>query len=249
MYKKATSSKKDLDPYTAENMANVLYEMGKDLFHKQQHLLSVKWLERAYEVLTSQELDKLSMDANELRISIMQMFVKALLALNTPEMTERAQGIIRLLENEIGDKLIVLLLKLECLSSAPGELFDSNMYHSILKRMIRTVPLSESNFKLIMFHVKKLNERNSTLASSTLEDLLNLRLLEDGKEEWIEKTIITRLWILTSQHDSMDILHALHKTLSNMASNLKHPLRAAAAHAGHMVRDSSPRLEIGVADV
>lgn len=236
MYQKATSSNKYLDPQTAEEMADALYEMGKELFHKLQFQISVKWLERAYTILESQELDKLSMDACELRTSIIQMSVKALLAMKTPETTERAHGLVNLLESEVGDKLIVLLLKLECISSTEGELFDSNTYHSILQKMIMAISLNESNFRLIMFHAKILKERSPSLASRILEDLLNLRLLEDGKDAWIEKTIIIRLWIFTSQEDNMEALHALHKTLSLLTSSLKHPLRPAAAHAAHMVR-------------
>lgn len=235
MFKKSVTSKQYFDPHTAESLADTLYEMGKDFFDKKHYEMSVKWLERAYEVLNNQELDKLSMDASELRISIIQISVKAHVALKTPEATERSQSLIELLHNEVGDKLVVLLLKLEVLSSLPVETFDSNTYHNILQRMVRTVVLSESNFRLVMFHVRRLNDKSPSLASQVLEEFLRLRLLDQEKNEWIEKAIVTLLWIMVSQRENIDALQAVDKMLSSLAINIKNPLRPAAAHAAHTV--------------
>jgi hypothetical protein len=238
MFKKSVNSLQYFDPYTAESLADVLYEMGKDLFSKQHFNMCVKWLQRAYEVLSSQELDKISMDARELRISIIQMSVKGLLALKTPEAGEKSRSLIGLLENEVGDKLIVLLLKLEMLSSLAGDNFDSDAYSDVLDRMIRTVPLNDGNFRLIMFHIKRLGDRSSNRACRVLEDFLKLRVLEQEKEEWLEKVIITRIWITVNQKDSADTLSTLINSLSSIVSEVPHPLRPAAAHAAHTVGSS-----------
>lgn len=236
MFKKSVTSKQYFDPHTAQSLADTLYEMGKDFFSKKHYDMSVKWLERSYEVLNNQELDKLSMDASELRISIIQTSVKAHLSLKTPEGTARSQSLIELLHSEIGDKLVVLLLKLEMLSSLPTEAFDSNTYHDVLQRMVRTVVLNESNFRLVMFHVRKLNDDSPSLASQVLEEFLRLRLLDQEKNEWLEKVIITRLWIMVKQQENVDALQALDKLLSLLVANVTHPLRSAAAHAAHTVR-------------
>jgi len=246
MFKKSLASEQYFDSRTAECLADVLFEMGKDLFGKKQYTMSVKWLERAYEVLHGQELDKLSMDASELRISIIQMTVKALLALDTPETTEKSKGLIELLESEVGDKLVVLLLKLEMLTSLTNASFDSKAYYDVLQRMVRTLSLIESNFRLIMFHIRKLNDKSPSLAAKSLEDFLNSRLLDQAKEEWIEKAIITYLWIMVSRREDVDVLQPL--SISSLLSELTHPLRPAAAHAAHMVclfhRKGKPRINL-----
>jgi hypothetical protein len=236
MYKKSTASKQCFDPNTAESLADVLYEMGKDLFRKQQYALAVKWLERAYEVLNGQELDRLSMDAGELRISVIQTSVKALLGMKTSEMTSRARDLIQLLESDVGDKLIVMLLKLEMLSGSSCEVFDGDAYSNILQKMTRTMPLNSNNFRLIMFHIRKLNDKSPNLACRTIDEFLNLRILEGERPEWIEKAIITRLWITVSQRDSAESLVALDDLLSTISTKTQQPLGPAAAHAAHTVR-------------
>ena len=111
MFKLSISTIQSFEANTAESLADVLFDMGKDLFDKQQYSLAVKWLDRAYEVLNGQQLDQLSMDASELRTSIVQTLVKALLLLKDHEAVKRARSLISLLESVLGDNLIVLLLK------------------------------------------------------------------------------------------------------------------------------------------
>lgn len=239
MYKKCGARRRYFDTHTAECLADVLYEMGKDLLVKQQYEISAKWLDRAYEVLESQELDKLSADASELRISIMQTSVKALLGMKNPEMTQRARDVVQALENEVGDKLVVLLLKLEMLAGSTDKIFDSDSYCNVLERMIRMIPLTDNNFRLIMFHIRKLNDKSPTLACKTIGNFLKLRVQQGEKEDWIEKVVVTRLWITVSQRESEDSLLALSELLSMIASTLTQPLRAGAAHAAHTVRPFS----------
>lgn len=57
---------------TAESVADLLYEMGKDQLGKREYELAIRWLERAFDVLGEQDLEVLSSEAGELRQSIMQ---------------------------------------------------------------------------------------------------------------------------------------------------------------------------------
>ena len=58
-------------PSTAESLADLFYEMGKDLLEKRNFELGVRWLERAHDVLGEHGLELLSDEAGELRLSIM----------------------------------------------------------------------------------------------------------------------------------------------------------------------------------
>jgi nucleotidyltransferase/DNA polymerase involved in DNA repair len=209
--------------------------MGKDLLDSQQYPMAVKWLERAYEVLSGQELDKLSTDASELRISIIQSTVKALLALQEDSSLKKARTLIDLLESELGDKLIVLLLKLELLSADKTETFDSNTYSDVIQRMTRVLLLNDANFSLIMFHIRKLNDKSPSLASKALEDLMRLRVLKMDRVDWIEKVLITRLWISISQRDSPEAMQSLDEFFSMVTSNVRQPVSAGATLAAHTV--------------
>jgi hypothetical protein len=73
MYQKAAHSLVAYDSILAEKLADVLYEIGKSLFARKEFEVSIRWLERAHDVLGDQELERLSDDATELRLSIMHL--------------------------------------------------------------------------------------------------------------------------------------------------------------------------------
>ena len=235
MFNKSTSSCQLFDPNTAESLADTLYEIGKDLLLKKQYEMASKWLERALEALTGQELDRLSMDASELRMSILESNIRALLGRQTPETADKARNLVELLESEVGDKLIVLLLKLELLSSTTNETFDSNSYADVLRRMTRSTVLSADNFKLIMYHIRKLSDKSPSLAYRALDELLSLRILPEDKEEWVEKVLITRLYMTVSQRDSIDAWVSLEELFSFIVANMRQPISSAATLAAHTV--------------
>lgn len=235
MYNNARCSERTFNPHTAESLADVLYEMGKDLLHSQQYPMAIKWLERAYEILSSQELDRLSFDASELRISILQSSVKAQLGLKDGASLEKARSLVDFLESELGDKLVVLLLKLEVISANEAGSFDVNSYGDTIRRMIRTITLSDSNFRLIMFHIRKLNDQSPSLACGALEDLMQLRISKEDREDWLEKVLITRLWVSISQKGSPEDLVLLEQFFTKVLADVRQSLSTAATLAAHTV--------------
>ena len=241
MYTKASLSERLLDPRTAESLADLLFEMGRELLGKKQFDLAVKWLDRAFAVLNSQELDRLSSDASELRTSIIHYSVKALIGVGQEDAKEQADNLVALLENEIGDKLIVLLLRLELLSVS-GEVFDSVSYGTILQRIIRTVVLTDPNFKLIMHHVRKLNDKSPSLACNALDKFLQSRVFEADNDVWLEKVLINRLWMATSQREGADVLSSIQRILDMVLANVERPVSSSATFAAQMVSSRSPIL-------
>jgi len=234
MFNKSMASKHFFNPKTAESLADVLFELGKDLLSRKQSALAVKWLDRAYEIIGSQELDRLSADAGELRMSILQMLVKALLDCKDLHSYEKASGIVATLESEVGDKLIVLLLRLEMITRSSEE-FDGTGYNDILQKMIRVVPLHDANFKLIMYHIRKLNEKRPSLGCKALDDFVRLRVLHAEREEWLEKVLVTRMWMAIGQRDSPEALMFLERFLTTVVDNMKRPVSSAATLAAHTV--------------
>lgn len=236
MYKKAALSDKALDPDIAESLSDLLYEMGSDFFKKKQYEFADKWLERASRIITAQEIDKLSTDATNLQTSIIQARIHALLAMERDDALDIANSLINNLENEVGDRLIVLLLKLEVLSAPISQTFDCNAYGDVIYRIIRTVVMTEANFKLILHHVRKLKDKGPSLACSMLDSFLQSRLFEAGNRAWIEKTLASRIWIATNSRDCLEALESVGEILEIVSSNMSKPLGASATHAIQIVR-------------
>lgn len=249
MFLKSMAAKNIFDPGTAESLADVLYQMGKDLLTKLKYEMAVKWLGRAGEVLEGQELDRLSMNATELRTSILQSLTKALLGTKDANSAERARSLVTLLENDLGDKLVVLLLKLEVISAPAadaGVAFDGASYFDVLERMIRTVILNESNSKLIMSHIRKLRDKSPSLASKALDNFLVFRILPDGSDELLDKALVTRLWLATSQRDDSDSLTQIEDLFSKLVANSARQASSAATLAAHTVSQAQLQVSIEI---
>jgi hypothetical protein len=90
MYQKVAPSLVAYDVTSAEELADALYEIGKDLFTKKQYEVAVRWLGRAYDVLGQQDLSGLSDDAGELRLSVMQLLSESinLLSMNLTDISK-----------------------------------------------------------------------------------------------------------------------------------------------------------------
>ena len=183
-----------------------------------------------------QELDKLSMDARELRMSIIGSLVKSLLRSRDRESENKARSFVDLLECEVGDKLIVLLLRLDLLLATTDDTFDSNSYFEILQRMNRSVVLTDPNFKLIMHHIRKLTDKSPSLACKALDELLRLRVFPSNREEWVERALVTRVWIATHKLGSIDTFASLEQGLSMALESLGKPVASVVALAAHTVR-------------
>ncbi|OCK77725.1 SPO22-domain-containing protein [Lepidopterella palustris CBS 459.81] len=229
MFSKSALVGNHLDPATAENLSDLLYEIGKDMLHKKNYEMAVKWLGRSHDVLGEQDLEKLSVDAGELRLSIMQSLVKAFMKLKNPDAEGKAWELVNLLETDYGDKMVVSLLKLELLSSAAT--IDADQYYSVLLRMIRSIVLTEVNFKTIMHHIHKLKDHNNATACKILDDLIVLCLFSAENQDWIEKATITRIWLSTKGPDSCNIVKSLQELFDAVSRGTKNPFGAPATHA------------------
>lgn len=50
-------------------LADLLFEIGRDLFRRNEFQEAVKWLDRSLTILTRQELEEMGPDAGELKLS------------------------------------------------------------------------------------------------------------------------------------------------------------------------------------
>lgn len=66
--------------------------------------------------------------------------------------------------------------------------------------------------------------------------MIDIRLFREENQDWIEKAVITRLWISSSDSISENALEQLHSLFDTVLQNSKAPLSAPATHAAQTVR-------------
>ena len=240
MYGRANLAARVVDADTAERLADLLYSMGQDFLKKKKYDLATKWLERAHEVLSAQEPERLSADASDLATSITQSRVQALIALQNDESLDQAAQLVDAFESVVGgDKLLILLLRLEILNAPLNPHFDNGAYGDIIHKMIRTVMLTDSNFKLIMHHIRKLNNKAPSIACNMLDDFLQNRLLTtEGNEAWIETAVVNRVFMSCNSKCGQGVFESVRKMLNMVVASWKKPLTPCATHACQTVSEA-----------
>ena len=114
MFSKCKQLMTALTSATAETLADLLYEIGKGALEKRNYEAASRWLERAYDVLGEQDLEMLSPEVGELRLSTMQsigesdiqyeeseltaLLVQAYKKMKTPDAQEKAWHMVKLME-------------------------------------------------------------------------------------------------------------------------------------------------------
>jgi hypothetical protein len=71
MFAKCKKLTNALTPNSAEPLADLLFEIGKDSLTKRNYETAIRWLERAYDTLGELDMEMLSPEASELRLSTM----------------------------------------------------------------------------------------------------------------------------------------------------------------------------------
>jgi hypothetical protein len=130
----------------------------------------------------------------------------------------------------------VYLLRLKLVEAeSPGNM---QKYYEVLSRMISVVQLTEASFKVIMGRIHGLvSDGAIRLACKSLDELLTKRALVLERDDWIEKTFVTRLWV-TVQDQSLQeevSLPSLQRLLDAMMKKLEKPLSPTASHAGQVL--------------
>ncbi|RYP76845.1 hypothetical protein DL771_001581 [Monosporascus sp. 5C6A] len=229
MYSKVEKLERIMGIPLMEAFADTLFEIGKTLAARNDFSLAVKWLDRAYDTINSQGLDQLSREAVELRMAISQALVHAHLNAGTDHSFQKAENLVAYMESEIGDKLAVLLLRLELLLKSPAEVFDSAGFAAVLRRLIRNADVSETTFKIILHHVRILDSKSPTLACEIIDYFFGTRVLPSHRKEWIEKVVVFRAQIATSRRDTAESIQSLAMILDAIEENNNQPLGAEAA--------------------
>ena len=241
MLARINADAQELEPSSAEGLADTLFEIGNSQVTESKWSDAIPWLEKAHDILAGQNLEVLSSDAGELQISVMHSMARALINQQDQDSRTKAWSIIRKLEIECGDRLVVLLLKLE------GLAFDGDAsvqdYCDVLQRIVRTVHLTETNIKTIIHHVYELRPRSPPMAHTVLNTLLMERLLGAEEQKWVEKVLVTIVWNYTTSTDFMNTLGPLTELFNTLEASSTSILSPSATHAAQIVRTKLRELD------
>ncbi|KAI0484299.1 meiosis protein SPO22/ZIP4 like-domain-containing protein [Xylariaceae sp. FL0804] len=229
LYAKIEKLPQICDPVLVEKLSDTLFELGKGLSGKKDYPLATKWLKRAYSSINSQDLDRLSREAIELRLAISQALVQACLETGTTEAFEEAENLVGYLESVLGDKFVVLLLRLELLFRSPAEVFDHQACSNVIRRMIRSVDLSDQSFKVIVYNIRKLEEKSPNLARDVLDEFIVARIVRAQRDDWLSKVLILRVHMTASHEETPENLQELESILQEIESSTGKPLSATTA--------------------
>ncbi|KAM0339705.1 hypothetical protein ACHAPQ_001521 [Fusarium lateritium] len=202
MFAKADTLLHHLDPSSAEQLADTFHCIGTDLSSRSDYDMALKWLRRALCLIDEQELERLSTEGLELRMSIHHELFQALLATGSNENLQEADSLASLVESEIGDKPVVLHWKLEILQKSPGEVSNADACASILRRMIRSLDLSDAGLVFLLHGISELRTRGPRLAVGLMGELILKQLIPSGNINWIGKAIVRLVWMTTMETET-----------------------------------------------
>ena len=191
------------------------------------------WLEKAHDLLSTQSLETMETDAKELYIDIMHCLGRALLNLGDDECRATSWNIILKLELECGDRLTVLLLRLDHIASDPAS--SSQDYFELLLRIARTVQLTDNNVKIILHHVHRLASKESHWAHTVLKVFLTERLLGMDQPKWVEKVLVTMIWNCATIAATQELMCSLEESFDTLTTRSCLALSPSATHAGQIL--------------
>ncbi|KAF5548040.1 transcription factor [Fusarium phyllophilum] len=216
LYAKADDLLHNLDPTSAEHLADTFHGIGGDLLSRGDNEMALKWLRRALDLINDQALERLSTEGLELRISIHHELIQTLLSTGSQDGLQEAENLVSHVESEIGDKPVVLHWRLEILQRSPSEIFNADACASILRRMIRSLDLSDAGLGFLLHGISELRMRGPRLAIGLMDELLLRKLMPSRNMDWIGKAIVRRVWMGTMEADASVSVAELTQTMDQL---------------------------------
>lgn len=246
-----------LDPDTHGELTVTLFHIGKSLLAEKNFAGALTWLDRTLDCFPSEYAndDKYcdiiigdeKRGGTNLRNTAMHALALAALGLQTHAGLELAQKLVfklAMLPGGVRDRR-VQILQLELYDSPLENSFAASDYAAILSQMIKSFNWTLEEYALLHHHIQKLHSKSPGLGCGILDEwMMALRSGDeagrDASTEWIEKLVITRVWLLAHQRETEGELDAAQAVLSKV----RMPISADAAAAAQTVSATGPTQEL-----
>ena len=222
-----------LTPILAEQLAEILFEIGKDQFKQHCYVEAVYWFERSHNTFLNQDVGAMSCDASDLKVSTVQSLIRALMHLEGDHDRTRSWSLIHELEVEHGGRFAILLLKLDLYTTGSNP--SPQEYSDVLHKIMDIVHLTESNILTILHHTHRLRSWSPSMAHRLLVHLISERLLIAEQWSWAQKMLIIVIWNSASSLGIPGILDSLKRLFDTIVTRFGHPLNPSATHAAQVL--------------
>ncbi|RPA87005.1 SPO22-domain-containing protein [Ascobolus immersus RN42] len=217
------------ETHTAERVASVLLEIGKGLLEHNALDASIKWLQRAHIAVSVIDPDLIADSAQELRLGVLFNLGKAYITRKTNDDIEKAGELIDVMMDDWPMRIVVYLQRMDWIE-ASGK--GSGEYAKVLKKTIAVVQITDTSLKTIIGKIHSLSQKSNKLACECLDDLILRRITNLDRDEWIEQTFVTRLWITVKDSANVEdeVLVGLKELLDGLERQITHNLSPKTTH-------------------
>jgi hypothetical protein len=130
-----------------EMAAEFCYDIGRSLKEQKRLTNSLSWLDRAYQLLQTDDQDAFpSVESEDLRLAVVASYAEASAEHNDTESTQRSWEMVTSLENDhgMGNRMSVLVMQLNILARRPA---DADAFLPVMSRMVSSSILTEQTFR------------------------------------------------------------------------------------------------------
>jgi hypothetical protein len=130
-----------------EMAAEFCYDIGRSLKQEKRMTNSLSWLERAYNLLETNDHDAFpSVGSEDLRLAVVASYAEASAEQNDTEIIQRSWDMVTGLEKDhgMGNRMSVLVMQLNILTRRPA---DADGFLPVVSRMVSSSILTEQTFR------------------------------------------------------------------------------------------------------
>ncbi|ORY80875.1 meiosis protein SPO22/ZIP4 like-domain-containing protein [Protomyces lactucae-debilis] len=214
-----------IDTTKSLSVAETSFDLGTECLRSNELDKAIDWLSETHKMIISQEEEMYA----DLQVCTMENLARAHLRRNKDDDLQRVQILLDQAHEHYPVASWLYCLKLEFLAVRHE---TNEAFTETLNSMIRVVQLNGKVFNAIMHKIHDLHTRDMTAAIQAL-DYLMPKIVDTGEVEWLERALVTRIWIATQVPEDKHsaVLVTLQDMLARLEQQLTRPLSAKAEHA------------------
>lgn len=211
------------------SVCELIFEYGT--FHlRNKNTQAIIWLRICQELVFAREEEHFI----DIRVNLIQNLARAYLLRNEEGDLDQVTTILEFAAEDYPVASWLYLLKIEYAAKRYPE--NAKPIATLLESMVRIVQITQPIFQSLIQKIHDLHKMNLELACKVL-DLLLPKTAEADQLDWVERVLVTRIWIATQvdedKHSSA--IDSLRITFIGLEKKLTRDLSSKAIHASQIV--------------
>lgn len=216
------------------SICEVLFEYGSNLL-RDKDMQAITWLKACQELVFTREEESFV----ELRTSVLQNLARAYLSRNEEGDLEQVNIILDFATENHPVASWLYLLKVEYAAKRHPQ--DAKPMANVLESMVRIVQITQLVFHSLIGKIYDLHKLDIGLACKIL-DLLLPKTAEADQPDWIERVLVTRIWLATqsgAEDHQLATIESLKNSIEALDKKLKKEFSPKAIHGCQIVSSRS----------